>query len=121
MSPSTRGSTATRRQAFERVIAAHNAVLSRSHGFDPFFGRRLAGDLADAGLDDVGAEGRVAMWRGAADGGLIWKLTIDQLRDGMVASGGASAQDVDVALGLCDDPELAVISQVTMAAWGRRP
>jgi SAM-dependent methyltransferase len=110
-----------RRRAFERVVAAHNAVLSRSHDFDPFYGRRLAGELADAGLDGVGAEGRVAVWRGAADGGLIWRLTIDQLRDAMVASGVASVQDVGVALALCDDPELAVLSQVTMAAWGRRP
>jgi hypothetical protein len=39
----------------------------------------------------------------------------------MVASGVASAQDVEIALALCDDPELAVLSQVTMAAWGRRP
>jgi hypothetical protein len=49
------------------------------------------------------------------------RLTIDQLRDAMVASGVASAQDVRIALALCDDPELAVLSQLTMAAWGRRP
>jgi SAM-dependent methyltransferase len=112
---------APRRQAFERVIAAHNEVLCRSHSFDPFYGRRVAGDLTDAGLAEVAAEGRVGMWRGGADGGLIWKLTIDQLRDEMVASGIASEQDVVVALALCDDPELAVVSQVVMAAWGRRP
>jgi SAM-dependent methyltransferase len=112
---------APRRMAFERVVAAHNEVLSGSHGFDPFYGRGVPADLAEAGLVDVDAEGRVAMWRGAADGGLIWRLTIEQLRDAMVASGIASTHDVDVALGLCDDPELAVVSQVVMAAWGRRP
>jgi SAM-dependent methyltransferase len=112
---------APRREAFERVIAAHNDVLGRSHRFDPFYGRRVAGDLTEAGLAEVAAEGRVAMWRGAADGGLIWKLTIDQLRDEMVASGIASEEDVEVALALCDDPELAVVSPVVMAAWGRRP
>ena len=112
---------ARRREAFERVVAAHNDVLGRSHRFDAFYGRRVAGDLSAAGLVDVDAEGRVGMWRGGADGGLIWKLTIDQLRDEMIASGIASEEDVEVALALCDDPDLAVLSQVVMAAWGRRP
>jgi hypothetical protein len=112
---------APRRDAFERVIAAHSDVLRRSHDFDPVYGRPVAGDLANAGLAEVDAEGRVAMWRGAADGGLIRKLTIDQLRDEMVASGVASEKNVEVAPVLCDDPELAVLSQVVMAAWGRRP
>jgi hypothetical protein len=69
----------------------------------------------------VDAEGRVAMWRGGEDGGRIWRLTIDQLRDEMIASGVVTADDVDAALALCDDPEAAVVSQITMAAWGRRP
>jgi hypothetical protein len=58
--------------AVERVVGAHNAVRSGSHGFHPFSGRGVAADLAEAGLVDV-------------------------------------------------DPELAVVSQVVMAAWGRRP
>ena len=50
--------------AFARVAAAHDAVLSGEHGFDLHYGRRVAGDLADAGLADVACEGRVSMWRG---------------------------------------------------------
>jgi SAM-dependent methyltransferase len=110
-----------RAAVFERVVAAHNAVLARRHTFDPLYGRRVAGDLAHAGLAAVDAEGRVAMWRGGGDGGRIWRLTVQQLRDEMVETGIVTGEDVDVALELFDDPDAAVVSQITMAAWGRRP
>jgi hypothetical protein len=45
------------------VVAAHNAVLAGQHTFDVHYGRRVAGDLADAELADVACEGRASMWR----------------------------------------------------------
>jgi SAM-dependent methyltransferase len=110
-----------RRSVFARVVGAHNAVLAARHTFDPAYGRRLAGDLADAGLVGVESEGRAGTWRGGGPGGLVWRLTFDQLREAMVASGTVTAPEVDEAVALCCDPELAFLSQVTMAAWGRRP
>lgn len=110
-----------RRSVFARVVGAHNAVLGARHTFDPAYGRRLAGDLADAGLVDVGSEGRVGTWRGGGPGRLVWRLTFEQLREAMVLCGAATAAEVDEAIELCSDPELAFLSQVTMAAWGRRP
>jgi len=73
------------------------------------------------GSPNVDAEGRVAMWRGGGDGGGIWRLTIEQVREEMVGSGIVTPDDVEDMLGLCDDPDAAVVSQITMAAWGRRP
>jgi hypothetical protein len=49
-------------------VDAHNAVLAEEHGFDPGYGRRVAGDLADAGLADVGSAGRASMWNGGEAG-----------------------------------------------------
>jgi SAM-dependent methyltransferase len=109
------------RAAFESSVAAHHAVLAARHTFDPHYGRRLAGDLAAAGLAEVEAEGRAAMWHGGQAGGLVWRLTFEQLREPMVASGLVSEKDVALAIVLCDDPRLTFLSQVTMAAWGRRP
>lgn len=108
------------RAAFERAVAAANAVLAARHTFDPHYGRRLAGDLAAAGLTAVEAEGRAGMWRGAQAGGLVWRLTFEQLREPMAATGLASAEDVALAVVLCDDPRLSFLSQVTVAAWGRK-
>jgi SAM-dependent methyltransferase len=109
------------RVLFERAASAHNAILARRHAFDPYYGRRVTGDLEDAGLTDTGAEGRASMWRGSGPGGRIWRLSVAQLRDEIADSGLMDPADIDAALALCDDPRLSTMSPVMMAAWGRRP
>ena len=109
------------RELFQRAANAHNTVLAQRHSFDPFYGRRVAGDLEDAGLTDTGAHGRASMWRGGGPGGRIWRLSIEQLRDQIVALDLLSPTEFEAALALCDDPRLMVMSPVMMAAWGRRP
>jgi SAM-dependent methyltransferase len=109
------------RALFERVVSAHSAVLTKRHAFDPFYGRSVARDLEAAGLSDTGSEGRAAMWRGGGPGGRIWRLSIDQLRDEILALDLLSPSEFEAALALCDDPRLMVMSPVMMAAWGRRP
>jgi SAM-dependent methyltransferase len=109
------------RALFERAAHAHNTVLAQRHSFDPYYGRRIAGDLDDAGLTDTGSEGRAAMWRGGAACGRIWRLSINQLRDTIIALDLLSPTEFEAALALCDDPRLIVMSPVMMAAWGRRP
>ena len=108
------------RDAFTRVAAAHDAVLAGQHAFDVHYGRRVAGDLADAGLTDIGCEGRVSMWRGGEVGGALWRLTILQLREAMIASGLVTPADVERVLALSGDPAFASVSPIVMAAWGRR-
>lgn len=109
------------RAAFERYLDGHHALLRDRHAFDRFYGRRVAGDLAASVLVDIGSEGRVGMWRGGGAGGLLWRLSLDQLRDGLLEGGYAAAADLDVAAAALDDPGFSFMSQVTMAAWGRRP
>lgn len=105
---------------FARAVAAHNAVLAGHHTFDPHYGRRVVGNLADVGLADVGCEGRASMWRGGHAGGTVWRLTCNRLRDAMTASKLVAPADIDDAIALCADSEFAFLSQVTTAAWGRR-
>jgi SAM-dependent methyltransferase len=108
------------RALFERAASAHNTVLAQRHSFDPFYGRRVGGDLEDAGLTDTGTDGRATMWRGGGPGGRIWRLSIEQLREEIVALDLLSPTEFEAALALCDDPSLMVMSPVMMAAWGRR-
>ncbi len=108
------------RAAFERVLEAHLEVLGRRSGFDARYGRRLPADMRDAGVADVGCEGRVALWRGGDAGMRVWRLTFVQLRAAMIAS-GTSAADVDRAIDLCDDPAMSCLSPLVMAGWGRAP
>jgi SAM-dependent methyltransferase len=109
------------RSLFERVAAAHDAALARRHRFDLHYGRRVTGDLADAGLTDVAGEGRVSMWRGGEAGGTVWRLALSQLREPMLASGLVTSADIDAGIALCHDPSFAFVSPIVMAAWGRRP
>jgi SAM-dependent methyltransferase len=103
-------------EVFARVAAAHEAVLAARHDFDPYYGRRLEGDLAAAGLVELDSDGRVALWRGGEPGGDIWRLTLVQLRDEM----GVPGEDIDRVLELCDDVTFRSVSPVVMAAWGQR-
>jgi SAM-dependent methyltransferase len=114
------GMDAEPRALFERAVNAHNTVLAQRHSFDPYYGRRVAGDLEDAGLTDTGSEGRAAMWHGGGPGGRIWRLSIDQLRDEIVGRDLLSPTEFEAALALCDDPRLMTMSPLMMAAWGRR-
>jgi SAM-dependent methyltransferase len=104
-----------------RAVQAHNTVLAQRHGFDPFYGRRLAGDLEDAGLAEIGCEGRASIWRGGATGGFIWRLSLAQLREPIIESGLLTSAELDAFFALCDSPRLSLQSQITMAGWGRRP
>ena len=105
---------------FQRIVAAHHAVIADRHGFEPAYGRRVAGDLADAGLTHGGCLGRASMWRGGQPGGEIWRLSLMQLREGIIASGLMEAEEADAAIELCADPRLSTLSPVMMTAWGRR-
>jgi SAM-dependent methyltransferase len=106
---------------FARVVATHHAVIAEHHGFEPTYGRRVAGDLADAGLTRGGCLGRASMWRGGEPGGEIWRLSLMQLREGIIASGLMGPAETDAAIELCADPRLSTLSPVMVTAWGRRP
>ena len=109
------------RSVFSAVADAHLAILSAQHGFDPFYGRRVAGDLSAAGLVDVQAEGRASLWHGGGYGGRLVMLTLMQLRESIVAAGLVSSADVDESIKLCEESRLSLVSPVTIAAWGHRP
>jgi SAM-dependent methyltransferase len=108
-------------ERFERMVAAHHAVIAERHGFGPHYARRLPGDLADVGLTDGGYRGRASMWRGGEAGGDIWRMSFEQLRDGVLDMGLMDAAEADAAIELCTDPRFSTLSPVMMAAWGRRP
>jgi SAM-dependent methyltransferase len=109
-----------RSERFERMVAAHHAVIAERHGFDPHYARRLAGDLADAGLTEGGCRGRVSMWCGGEAGGDIWRMSFAQLRDAVVDMGLMDAAEADATIELSTDPRFRTLSPVMMAAWGRR-
>ena len=64
---------------------------------------------------------RVAILHGGMPGAEAWRLTYEQLRGELVASGEMGQNEVDETLALLSDTEFTFISQILMAAWARRP
>jgi hypothetical protein len=88
-------------------------------GWDPGYGRRLGGDLRATGVVEVEA-GHVAS---SGPGGTLilclLSLTIERLRERMVAL-GASTDEIDAARRMLEDPANTISSQTTYVAHGRR-
>ena len=85
------------------------------------YGRRAMRDLAAVGLENVQAEGRCPIVRGgtplAAD---FLRLTIEKLREPVLAAGAVTAEEFAQAVAALQDPDVTVVAPMTVAAWGRR-
>jgi 2-polyprenyl-3-methyl-5-hydroxy-6-metoxy-1,4-benzoquinol methylase len=104
-----------------RVAKAFLAYMdARRGGEGRECGRRLHGWLLDAGLIEVGAEGRVFMHRGGPDGGIGSPLRHPQVRAAVAAMGTVTEEEIEAYMALGQDPDLLSMSNILMAAWGRR-
>lgn len=105
---------------FDRMIAAHHAVME-ARGFDPYYGRCLLDDLRQLGLADVETEGRAVVCHGGGNPwALAWRYTCQQLRDDMIATGLITPAELDLVIAQLDDSEFSFLSQLIVAAWGRK-
>jgi SAM-dependent methyltransferase len=100
--------------------AAVQRVLTAA-GFDFQYGRRLSGDLRRAGLVDVATEGRVFMMPAGSSLARFYRVSFAQLRDRLVGAGLLTEHELEQLLALYDDPAFVGMSNILMAAWGRRP
>jgi SAM-dependent methyltransferase len=108
--------------AVRHVFIAAMAHLESTCPVEVEYGRRAMGDLAAVGLVEVQAEGRCPIVRGgsplAAD---FLRLTIEKLRDPVLAAGTVTGEEFAQAVAALQDPNTTVVSPMTVAAWGRRP
>jgi hypothetical protein len=85
------------------------------------YGRRLVDDLDATGLVDVSAEGRCAIVRGGSPPAAHFlRLTLEKLREGILASHRICEEELDLALAALQDASVTVVMPMTVAAWGRR-
>jgi len=108
--------------ALRRVFVAAMAYLESTCPVEVEYGRRAMGDLAAVGLAGVQAEGRCPIVRGgsplAAD---FLRLTIEKLRDPVLAGGAVTSREFAQAVAALQDPEITIVPPMTVAAWGTRP
>jgi ubiquinone/menaquinone biosynthesis C-methylase UbiE len=107
-------------ELFERVTDAIIQMMSAA-GFDPYFGRRLVAEMTKAGLAEVEAEGRVRLIRGGTEETAFYRLSLQTLRQGLVAQGLLEDAEVDAGLEQLEDGANTFLSPILVSAWGRRP
>lgn len=89
-------------------------------GFDPTYGRRLAGDLADHGLRDVVGEGRLHVVRPGNPAMAFFALSFEQLAPAAVQAGHMQEADRVVVSQQFADGAVQLITPTLFAATGRR-
>jgi SAM-dependent methyltransferase len=103
--------------AMERVYLGIAAVFEAA-GADPSFGVRLTGALADAGLAEVSGELHAPVVCGGTEN---WtRGSVEQLAERMVATGLATAADIELFLRLSADPSAYYLPPLMVSARGRR-
>jgi SAM-dependent methyltransferase len=106
-------------QALANRIRAGFVALLGQRGVDLEYGRKLPGILRALGLADVAADAYfpVALPAGAA----LDAANVAQVRDGLVAQGHATGEEIERHLAALAEGQLDVAVPPLVSAWGRRP
>jgi hypothetical protein len=107
--------------AMDRVRAGMFKLFEMA-GANAFLGRTLPFMLDAAGLEDVWAEGRIAMGNRWDSAGLQqFKLMLVEMHEFLIGTGLATAEDLDESIRLIDDPAWQGMPPAVVAAYGRKP
>ena len=109
------GAAALSRKAWDALLGH-----VRSRGYDTEFGRRLYHEVCAAGLVDVQAEGLVTMQLGGTPSARLWRITLEQLQNDILAAGSLSQEELEDYRALLENPEFRWLSPMSMAVRGRR-
>jgi SAM-dependent methyltransferase len=94
-------------------------ALLAGRGADLAFGRKLPRLLREAHLGDVGAEACFPVV--APAGAALEAATVRLIRDGLVAGGHATPDEIDRHLANVGAGRLDLVTAPMISAWGRRP
>jgi SAM-dependent methyltransferase len=108
-------------QAYSDFMAALTNTVVKSSGRDCFWARALPELVAGMGLLQVGGEGDFSILQGGSPIADFFSLTADQMRERMLESGVQSAEQLDHAQGLLNDPKFWAFGGGGVAVWGQRP
>jgi SAM-dependent methyltransferase len=101
-----------------KVRAGFRALLAQ-RGADLEFGRRLPRLLREAGLVEVAADAFLPLALTA--GSELELANVSQVRDGLIAGGHVTAEEIDAHLLAVAAGRLDVTTPPLISAWGRQP
>jgi SAM-dependent methyltransferase len=115
LSPTDAASVAS----FAKGQEARKRVM-RGRGHIADYGRQLPTLFREAGLVEIDAEGQVPVFLPGPRAQFA-RLTVEQLRDEMIATGMVDAGDIAAYLGVLECPDFAMLGPTLFAVRGRRP
>jgi SAM-dependent methyltransferase len=101
-----------------RLHAEFHGLLTE-RGADLSYGRKLPRALRDAGLSDVGCDAYLPIGLPAC--AALERTTMEHIRDRLIASGRATADEIEHHLASVDAGALDLATPPLISAWGRRP
>jgi ubiquinone/menaquinone biosynthesis C-methylase UbiE len=105
-------------QIYERIVRGFDMFMTAA-GADTQFGSRLPATMEAAGLTNVYAESRARLLRSAE--GDFGRLSVEQLREPLVAAGLVTAEEVETFLAAASEPDASAMSIFLVSARGQRP
>jgi ubiquinone/menaquinone biosynthesis C-methylase UbiE len=109
---------------YSRMLELFHAAFSR-YGADLFIGRRLAELYRQAGLREIGVQGRAGVYRAADSRRTILPDLVRSMRSMIIRmdlAGEAELDELDRAVRAhLDDDGTVVMPHLSLLAWGRKP
>ena len=100
-------------RAFYQVMA--------SRGVEMRYGRRLARQLRERGLVNVGADASMSIWQGRSQGMDMLKLSFQELADSILRSGLITQAEFESDMKRLDELDFLMPSPMMWTAWGQVP
>jgi 2-polyprenyl-3-methyl-5-hydroxy-6-metoxy-1,4-benzoquinol methylase len=111
---------ATADEAFLRFVNHAFRQMLKLRGGDASYARTLPHRLEQAGLCEVGGEGRLVFARGGSAGASVHVANLRQVGDHMTAARLVTGEQVSRAISLLEDPALIWAMPIMITAWGRK-
>jgi ubiquinone/menaquinone biosynthesis C-methylase UbiE len=96
-------------------------LSASQHGYDGTWGRMLVGALGARGLDAVDGRGEVWTMHGGTDSAEWYVSALDRALDVLPAEIFPPGFDPRAAIVQARAPEFAILSPISVTAWGRKP
>jgi ubiquinone/menaquinone biosynthesis C-methylase UbiE len=92
-----------------------------SRGVEMRYGRRLAQQLRNRGLVNVGADASMSIWQGRSPGIDMLKLSFKELADSILRSGLITQAEFESDMKRLDELDFLMPSPMMWTAWGQVP
>ncbi|HEV2755763.1 MAG TPA: methyltransferase domain-containing protein [Actinomycetota bacterium] len=102
-------------------VAQRLLAVAPVRGIQPELGRRLPELLAEAGLEDVGGEGRMSwLWTGTEEAEL-GRLSLERVTKLAADAGAITQEERERYMAVVTEPGIGSFTPLRFGAWGRKP